>query len=160
MDINQNYSLLIQKLDQFILKILSNQLIRGSTFYTVGAVLFLFLVFCFLEYSFYFGTLGRKILFSALSLPLLPLPILGALTLFHYFRLGETISHEEAARIIGDHFGDVKDKLLNVLNLKNKLIPQTIKSCCLLGIEQKTEAIKLVPFKAAIDLSKNKKYFR
>lgn len=62
MDLHQNYSLLIQKLDQFIRKFYLNQLIRGAL-YTVGTVLFLFLTFSILEYYLYFGTLGRKILF-------------------------------------------------------------------------------------------------
>lgn len=160
MDINQNYSLLIQKLDQFIRKFYLNQLIRGSL-YAIAAVLFLFLAFSFLEYSFYFGTLGRKILFFSF------IAVFGAsayfwvlLPLFHYFRLGKTISHEDAAKIIGDHFGDVKDKLLNVLNLKKQADASDNKELLFAGIEQKTEAIKLVPFKSAIDLSKNKKYLR
>lgn len=160
MDINQNYSLLIQKLDQFIRKYYLNQLIRGSL-YTVGAVLFLFLVFSFLEYSFYFGTLGRKILFFSFITAFAATAYFWVLLpLFHYFRLGKTISHEEAASIIGDHFGDVKDKLLNVLNLKKQADNADNKELLFAGIEQKTEAIKLVPFKAAIDLSKNKKYLR
>ena len=130
MDINQNYSLLIQKLDQFIRKYYLNQLIRGSL-YTVGAVLFLFLVLAFLNIHFILELWAEKSSFQLYHCLCCHCLFLGALTLFHYFRLGKTISHEEAARIIGDHFGDVKDKLLNVLNLKNKLIPQTIKSCCL-----------------------------
>ena len=43
-----------------------------------------------------------------------------ALPVLNYFHLGSTISHEQAARIIGDHFADVKDKLLNILQLKSQ----------------------------------------
>ena len=35
-----------------------------------------------------------------------------------YVQLGKRISHEQAAAIIGDHFTDVRDKLLNILQLK------------------------------------------
>ena len=41
------------------------------------------------------------------------------LPLAKYFRLGKIIPHEQAAEVIGNHFGNVKDKLLNVLQLKN-----------------------------------------
>ena len=37
---------------------------------------------------------------------------------FQYFRLGQLISHEQAANIIGSHFNNVGDKLLNILQLK------------------------------------------
>jgi len=41
-----------------------------------------------------------------------------------YFSLGKTISHEQAANIIGDHFGGVEDKLLNILQKKDRLTVQ------------------------------------
>lgn len=160
MDLHQNYSLLIQKLDQFIRKFYLNQLIRGAL-YTVGTVLFLFLAFSILEYYLYFGTLGRKILFFGFIAVLLGAAYSWVLLpLFHYFKLGKTISHEDAAKIIGDHFNNVEDKLLNVLNLRKQAEAMENKELLFAGIEQKTDSIKLVPFKSAIDLSKNKKYLR
>ena len=82
------------------------------------------------------------------------------LPLLRYFRLGSVISHEQAANIIGDHFTDVKDKLLNVLQLKKQSNGISHADLILASINQKSEEIKLVPFKAAIDLSKNRKYLR
>ena len=79
--------------------------------------------------------------------------------LIRYFKLGSTISHEDAAVIIGEHFGDVKDKLLNVLQLK-KLVDHEESALLHASIEQKTSSIKLVPFQAAIDLNKNSKYLK
>jgi hypothetical protein len=84
-----------------------------------------------------------------------------AYPLAQYYRLGKVISHEQAASIIGNHFGHVQDKLLNVLQLKRQADEVSGNTELLLaGIEQKTKDIDLVPFKTAIDLSKNKKYLR
>lgn len=114
-----NYEQLIEKLDQFIRKYYLNKCIKGSL-YTIAAVLILFLSFNLLEYYFYFGTGVRKVfLFIYICQPFaLGYWVLNPL--FRYFKLGDTITHEDAAKIIGDHFENVQDKLLNILQLKNK----------------------------------------
>ena len=156
-----NYSLLIEKLDAFIRKFYVNQLLRGSL-YTVGAVLGLFILLNVLEYYFYFSTGVRTaMLWSFGLLSAAALYSWVALPLMHYFHLGKLISHEQAAQIIGNHFGDVKDKLLNILQLKqqssnNAIYAELINA----SINQKSNEIKLVPFQAAIDLQKNRKYLR
>ena len=155
-----NYRLLIEKLDQFIRKYYVNQLIRG-TLYSVGLILVLFLATSLLEYYFYFGTGVRKVLFfSFAGISLAALVGWVLLPLSRYFRLGSVISHEKAATIIGEHFSDVKDKLLNILQLKQKADKESQKELILASINQKSESIKLVPFKSAIDLSQNRKYLR
>ena len=74
--------------------------------------------------------------------------------------MGHTISHEDAAQIIGDHFTDVKDKLLNILQLKKQEESETHSALLTASIEQKTNAIRLVPFQSAIDLNKNRRYLK
>ncbi len=160
MVITQNYSELINKLDQFIRKFYLNQLIRGSLYFT-GLILFLFLLFNVLEYNINFGTAGRKLMFfSFIATSIIGLLYWIGSPLFHYFNLGKTINHEEASKIIGSHFTDVEDKLLNILHLKKQEDTTSNKELLLASIEQKTDAIKLVPFKSAIDLTKNKKYLK
>ena len=34
------------------------------------------------------------------------------------YRLGKSLSHYEAAKIIGEHFSDIEDKLTNLLQLQ------------------------------------------
>ncbi|HMQ46821.1 MAG TPA: DUF4175 domain-containing protein [Saprospiraceae bacterium] len=153
-----NYRLLVNKLDQFIRKFYINQVIRG-VLYSVGFVLALFLVVTLLEYYNYFDTGMRKLLFfSFIGFSLLGLSYWVFLPLLHYFRLGKIISHEKAAQIIGDHFSNVKDKLLNVLQLRQQYDSTENRDLILASINQKSEEIKPVPFKNAIDLRKNKKY--
>jgi hypothetical protein len=112
-----------------------------------------------LEYNFYFNKGIRKILFFGFL-------ILGGLLLWTwiirhllgYFRLGKVISHEQAATIIGAHFTNVKDKLLNILQLKQQASNAYSMDLINASIEQKTAEIKIVPFPKAIDLGKNRKF--
>lgn len=155
-----NYSLLISKLDGFIRKFYINQLLRGAL-YTVGAVLGLFILFNVLEYYFFFGTGVRTaMLWSFALLSGTALYRWVALPLLHYFHLGQVINHQQAAAIIGSHFTDVKDKLLNILQLKQQSSNAIYAELISASINQKSDEIRLVPFQSAIDLSKNRKYLR
>src|SRR5688572_20016237 len=156
-----NYLTLIHKLDAFTRRFYLNKLIRGSLI-TIGSILAVFLIYNLLEHQFYFSTTTRKILlasFLGLSASSLAYFILWPLA--QYYRLGKVISHEQAAAIIGNHFAHIQDKLLNILQLKHQADHASGNVELLFaGIEQKTKEIELVPFKAAIDLGKNKKYLR
>ncbi len=155
-----NYDLLISKLDAFIRKYYLNQLVKG-TLLTVGLVGVVFLLISLGENYFYFGKTARKLLFfSFLGLSAFTLVRWVLLPMMHYFQLGKLISHEQAASIIGQHFGHVEDKLLNILQLKQQLDKQPEASLLLAGIEQKTEALRPVSFPAAIDLSHNRRYLK
>src|SRR5439155_11487184 len=88
-----------------------------------------------------------------------------AIPLSHLYRIGKIISHEQAAKIIGDHFREVQDKLLNVLQLKKQSTPDhelrtTNYELLTASIEQKSEELKPVPFVSAVNLSENRRYLR
>ncbi|HUR30680.1 MAG TPA: hypothetical protein VMZ69_04560, partial [Saprospiraceae bacterium] len=156
-----NYLTLIHKLDAFTRRFYLNKLIKGSLI-TLGSILAVFLIYNLLEHQFYFSTGTRKLLlFSFIGLSLTSLSYLVIWPLAQFYRLGKVISHEQAATIIGNHFGHIQDKLLNILQLKQQADGANGNADLLFGgIEQKTKEIELVPFKAAIDLSKNRKYLR
>jgi hypothetical protein len=156
-----HYDQLIQKLDAFIRRYYLNKLIRGSLI-TLGAVLAVFLVYNLLEHQFYFsGGVRLFLLLSFIGLFAASVGYLVIKPVAQFYRLGKIISHEKAATIIGSHFGHIQDKLLNILQLKRQADDTTGNTDLLLaGIDQKTKEIELVPFKAAIDLTQNKKYLR
>lgn len=157
---HDNYQLLIDKLDQFIRKYYINQLIRGAL-YSVGLILFLFLAISVLEYYYYFSTSVRKLMFfSFVGISSLSILYWIGMPLLRYFRLGKVISHEQAATIIGQHFGNVQDKLLNVLQLRSQAESGSSRELIMASVNQKSEEIRPVPFKKAIDLRKNRKYLR
>ena len=158
------YGALIARLDRFIRKYYLNQVIRGSL-YALAAVGLGFLTINLLEANFYFDRAGRKALFYGyLGLGALALAYWVALPLARYFRLGRVISHDRAAAIIGDHFGDVRDKLLNLLQLGRTAhaggAAAPGASLLLAGIRQKSEELRPVPFRRAIDLRQNRRYLR
>ncbi len=156
-----NYNILINKLDAFIRKYYKNLVIRGSL-YSVGSILLLYLFITLVEHFAHSGTYLRALLFfsfiifnTVVILRLIIWPLLKT------FRLGSVISHEKAAQIIGAHFPEVEDKLINVLQLK-KMADHNDQTRALIeaGIEQKADLISPVPFKNAIDFKQNKKYLK
>src|SRR3954469_21659218 len=113
-----NYEILIQKLDEFIRKFYKNQLLRGLIYSFTTLLAFYLLVTTF-EYFGHFNTVARTVLFY--SFVLANAFIIGRLIvipLLKLNRLGKIISHQQAAEIIGKHFNNVSDKLLNTLQLK------------------------------------------
>jgi len=154
-----NYDLLISKLDQFTRKFYLNQLIRG-VLYFLGLAIALFLLVNLLEHYFYFDTTVRKILFyGGIAITAVAGFFWVLKPLMHYFKLGQIISHEKASSIIGEHFTDVEDKLLNILQLRNNN-PYGSRELIEASISQKIEGIKLVPFTRAINLGGNKRYIK
>jgi hypothetical protein len=153
------YNLLLSKLDEFIRKYYKNQLIRGLL-YAVGILLMGWLTISVLEYFAHFGTLVRTVLFWGFVLAAgTVLARLVFIPLFKLNKIGQRISNEQAATIIGQHFSNVQDKLLNVLQLQ-KEHTHTDGSNALIraSIDQKIGELKPVPFASAIDLRQNRKY--
>ena len=154
-----SYHLLITKLDQFIRKYYTNKILRGALI-SIAICVALFLLYALLEDHFYLSQGGRKVLFFSYLITLIG--SLGYLVIrpsLSYFKLGQSISHEQAAEILGAHFGDVEDKLLNVLQLK-KDANHSDNDLVIASINQKADKIKLIPFRQAIDLTQNKHYLK
>ncbi len=155
-----NYSILLQKLDAFIRKYYLNKLLRGLLLFT-ALVVAIYLLISLGEYRFYFSTNVRKILLFAFMALATATGIRWIVTpLLQYFRLGKILSKEQAAQIIGIHFTPVKDKLLNILELKNSLYDYPNRELVEASIQQKIDQIKLISFSQAIDLSYNKKWLK
>lgn len=152
--------ILIQKLDEFIRRYYKNQLLKGSL-YAGGILLSAFLTVVLLEYFGEFNSLVRGILFfTFLSATLLVLFRYIALPLLKLNKIGERLTYTQAASIIGDHFSNVQDKLLNVLQLQNHQAMQGSDDLLLAGIRQKINELRPVPFATAIDLRQNRKYLK
>jgi hypothetical protein len=153
-----NYNLLISRLDAFIRKYYANKLLRGAIIFLASAIAF-YLIISLGEYFFYFpswlryGLLG---VFAVLGVGSLAAWVINPL--LKMSRLGNVISHHQAAQIIGDHFPNVKDKLLNILQLSNQSEYAKSKELILASIEQKTQELSPIPFTNAVNLSANKRF--
>lgn len=152
------YEDLIDKLDLFIRKYYFNQLLKGGLlFLIIGLIAFLL------------TTMGEYFLYFPVAVKL-PLVILLAtagiwglvqyimIPLFRMQKMGKRITHEQAALIIGRHFSDVDDKILNVIQLQGQSGEVADRSLLEAGIAQKTAQLSSVPFSQAVDLRHNRKY--
>jgi len=155
-----NYKILIHKLDSFIRKYYKNQIIKGLI-YSVATLLIFFLTITLVEYFAWLNTTGRTIIFymylvisAIIVFKLIFIPV------FKLFRIGKVISHEQAAKIIGKHFSDVEDKLLNTLQLKALSDSMHDSALIKASIDQRIAGLKPVPFSNAIDLKGNRKYLK
>lgn len=153
------YSSLVEKLDRFIRKYYTNEIIRGSIF-TAVYVLALFITINVLEYYLYLPPLWRKALFYGFVVSSVGVAAQFIFRpLMHYYKLGKIISYEQAALIIGTHFAEVKDKLLNILQLHHTASASE-SQLLLAAIDQKAVELKPIDFSFAIDLGKNKKHLK
>ena len=157
MNKNNNHEL-FEKLNSFIKKYYVNQLIKGGIYVTSILVIF-FLFFAIIEYFSSFGVRGRTFLFwTYILLNLIVFGKLILIPLLHLFNIGKILNYKDASRIIGKHFSEIDDKLLNLLELDeisnsdNKLITASI--------DQKAQKIARFSFKNAIDFSLNQKHLK
>jgi len=158
---NDSYQILIQKLDSFIRKYYKNLIIRG-VIYSIATLLIFYLSAALLEYFAWMNTGARTFLFyTYLIISVFILISLIFLPIFKLFRIGKIISHRQAAAIIGNHFSDVQDRLLNTLQLK-ELSKQSTENIDLIkaSIDQRIATLQPVPFNSAIDLKGNRKYLK
>jgi hypothetical protein len=156
-----SYQILIDKLNEFIKKYYTNQLLRGLM--VSGAfIVASFIAINILEYYFYLSSLTRKILFFGFIFSSFLLFVwLILLPLLKIYKLGKTLSYEEASKIIGTHFSEVKDKLLNVLQLqKDASISNQDNTLLEASINQKINELKPISFPKAVDFTQNKKYLK
>lgn len=156
---SNNYQILISKLDAFIRKYYKNRLLKGGI-YSVGLLLASFIVFTSVEYFGQFSTTGRTILFySFVAITTYLLVNYVIVPLAKLYKFGKIINHNQAAEIIGNHFDEVKDKLINVLQLEHKALLSS-SSLLLASIDQKSLELKPVPFVNAVNLTENKKHLK
>lgn len=155
--VNTGQNILFEKLNAFVKKYYTNQLIKGAIFFATLFVSFLLLV-GLLEHNGWYGSTVRAGLFFvwlvfsiALFVYYLVVPILKLL------KLGKTITAVDAAKIIGKHFPEVSDKLINTLQL---MAASNHDALLLAAIEQKTKQISPVPFNNAIKFKANLKYLK
>jgi hypothetical protein len=149
---------LFKKLNNFITKYYQNQLIKGSI-YVVSILLIFFILFSLIEHFSALSVGGRTFLFWAYILINLAIFVKYiAIPLLHLLKIGNRINNKDAAKIIGNHFKDVDDKLLNILELED--ISESDNALISASIEQKIKTLKPIRFSNAIDFYSNKKQLK
>ncbi|MBL6943958.1 MAG: hypothetical protein ISR56_06270, partial [Bacteroidales bacterium] len=156
---NTAYDILISKLNKFIRKYYKNLIIKGAML-SFGLIVILFMLISFFEYFSWSDMLTRTIIFYLFVVSVLIILVYYVtIPSLKLIKLGKVISYEDAAKIIGDHFSEVNDKLLNTLQLHNSGDTSNIE-LLLASIEQKSAALNPIPFRNAVKYSTNFKYFK
>jgi len=149
---------LFEKLEEFISKYYKNLLLKG-VIYFFSLFLAFFILFSVGEHFGQFNTTVRTILFWAFSVfnvfvfwRWVATPLIGL------YRIGQSLNYIEAAKIIGEHFSSVEDKLVNLLQLQE--LSEVDNSLIEASVQQKINQLKPIPFTKAIDLRANKVYLK
>ncbi len=157
------YELLIRKLEEFARKYHQNQFYRRGIYFLI-LFLISFIVVAVVEYFGHFSTQVRTLLFyTFLLLNLTALFIGPGIPLLQMFRYRDGIDHKQAARIIGAHFPDVKDKLLNTIQLKESAESGSATASRELidaAVSQRIIDLHPVPFVQAVNFRENLRYAR
>ena len=144
-----------QKLELFIKKFYTNELIRGMIFF-IGLGLLYFLFTLFVEYFLWLKPIGRTLLFwTFIGVEIFLLFRFILFPIFKLFKLQKGIDYKEASAIIGNHFTEVSDKLTNFLQLSND---RNQSELLMASIEQKANSLQPIPFGNAINFKTNRKY--
>jgi hypothetical protein len=155
------YEVLIGRIEKFVKKYYTNELYKGLIY---GSFLLsvLFLVLNSIEYFAYFRT-GVRFFFFYLYISVLLFVLVKFILLpvYQIIRFRKEMSYEEAARIIGAHFPEVDDKLLNTLQLRSER-KHSEGSLSLLeaGIDQRIRQLNPIPFAHAVSIRKNLRKLR
>ena len=149
---------LIEKIEGFTRKFYLNRLIQGLL---VGAVLWIvfYLLINGLEYFSWFPSEGRFVLLLFL--------LAGSIfvLVYHFFiplvnliRFRKKMSVEQASILIGKFFPEIKDKLLNTIQLSNQMDTNADNALLVATIEQRSARLSPIRFSDAVDLRSNLKY--
>jgi hypothetical protein len=158
---DSNYGILISKINEFRKKFYLNKLLRGII-HTLAVLLTLYLLLFVLVYFIRPVPVIKTIIFFSYLLLLSVSAFVGIIKpALSYLSLRKTLSLEESAAIIGNHFEPIRDKLLNTLQLKALAdLSPSQNQLILAGIDQKINELKPIPFSNAISLNDNKKHIK
>ena len=149
---------LIEKIEGFTRKYYLNRLIQGVL---VGAVLWIvfYLLINGLEYFSWFPPKGRFVLFLfLLAGSAFVLVYHFLIPLVNLIRFRKKMSVEQASVLIGKFFPEIKDKLLNTIQLSNQATTDADNALLAATIEQRSARLSPVHFSDAVDLRGNLKY--
>lgn len=159
---SSNQQILQDKIRQFVKKYYLNKLYKGIIFFVI-IVLATFIAFSLFEYFSYSNTIVRSILFYAfIALCLVTSIAYIIIPICKINGLGKQLSNDEIAHIIGKHFNQIDDKLLNLFELQQQMERGDYKSYELLSaaIDSKIDSFKTYSFVQAVPIAKTKKSAR
>lgn len=153
----EGFGIIQRKLEEFLRKYYLNELVKGVIlFISIGLLYTITLLV--LENYLWLNSVARSIMFwSFIAVQSFLIKKYLFIPLFKLFKISKGIGYVQASRIIGNHFPNVNDKLLNVLQLKENSEQSEL---LLASIDQKINALENVPFHSAVNFKGNIKYLK
>ncbi|HIE15991.1 MAG TPA: hypothetical protein EYP69_03595 [Bacteroidales bacterium] len=151
--------ILIRKLDKFIYHYYRTLALKGFIVFAIYFVVVTVLI-SVAQYFGHFSTSVRTVIFNGLLIFFIVLFFRYVLLPFlKMLKILKPISYEKAALIISTHFSEIKDRLLNTLELYRlgKHSPYST-DLLLASIEQRTKQLSPLPFSEAIDIKQIVRY--
>nr|WP_320020492.1 DUF4175 family protein [uncultured Draconibacterium sp.] len=147
----ENFNILVNKLNAFRFRYGLYQLVRGTVLVFV-LLITLYTVFSVIEYYIYLSSFTRKVIFygylifaGLLSTQFILIP------LFRLLHVLKPIDLKSSTKLIQKHFGEIKDKLLNIIELSDLNENQYSNDLLIASIDQKIEELKVFNFNEAIE---------
>ncbi len=146
----KNFNILVNKLNSFRIKFYFYQLLKGFIL-TLFFILILYTGFSVIEYFVYMSSEIRKFIFFGFLvfsfLLFIQFLIFPLLKLLHVLK---PIDNKTATSLIQKHFSDIKDRLLNIIELSDLHENAYSNEIVLASIDQKIEQLKVFDFNKAV----------
>lgn len=155
-----NYSIIEQKLKQFQKKYNLDYLFKGLIIFFLSFIIPAAFLLLF-ESILYISVGIKRILVISFLIYSLSIFIYWVLIPFlRYVNIFKSIDFKSSNRLIVEHFPDIKDQLLNIIELQNSSsIDSYSNELLIASIDQKIESIKHFDFSDAVMLNKRLKRF-
>ena len=152
---------LFLEIDAFIKKYYKNKLIKGSLLF-LSVLLFSILFFSVSEFFLHFQVQFRTFLYyTFLTLNLLIFIYYLLKPILNFFSFAGRMSREQAAKLIGELHPEIKDKLINTLQLQDQLQLEDPNGDLLAAsIKQRSFDLRILSFKRIIKIKENIKYLK
>lgn len=154
------YENLLDQIDRFIRKYYKNEMVKGLLFF-IGSFLITFLLTTTLEYFGRFNSVVRAMLFfSFITINVYIFSYYFFRSLLKLFSFGKQINRYQAAKIIGDFFPNISDRLLNTLQLSDELQYQNASlELISASVSQRASSLSVFSFSNAINIKENNKKY-
>jgi len=145
-----------QKLHQFLRKYFLIELYKGLALFIFFSLIYLFIAGT-IEYFFWLPpNIKKALIFTSILVILVFFIAFLYNPLANLTGLKQSLKSEKAAGLIGKHFPEIQDKLLNLLQLqKNNQDSELLQA----SIDQKARELVPFDFTNALDFKQQKKYF-
>jgi hypothetical protein len=145
-----------EKIQLFRKRYYLNLFVKGFIL-TLTILLLYFLLAAVLEYALWLGSVGRFTILLCFFLITAYCFIKFLKNPVSFWIARKGIGDEQTARIIGQHIPDLKDKLVNLIQLS---AAQKQSALAYASIEQKSQEFQPLQFESVVNVSENKRYLR